>query len=138
MFWRPLYDSCISETNPDKLRKLVSQLEEAIVVRYHDLASEPNAWDELQAIKGAAQRLLRLKAEKLGWSQPAFSASPAGLAAIPSPFEPAPVPLSSLPIGAPVSPRGSRETWQALANRAQAALHTARRAWQAWVFKSPK
>jgi len=152
--WRTLYESCISETNPDRLKKLVFQLEEAIVLRYHDLANQPNAFEELQAIKRAAQRLLRLKIEKLGWSDAASAAAlpqPAsGPASIPAslhavsfptvslqafPFQPASPGMAAH--AAPLA-RRRQTTWQNLAKRIQAALVAAERAWQSWVFKSLK
>lgn len=134
MTWRALYDSCISETNPDRLKKLVFQLEEAIVLRYHDLANQPNAFDELQAIKRAAQRVLQLKVEKLGWPQPAFSGGPA--ASIPASFQ---MPAFRMDSHAAPIPGGRfRTTWQKLVTRIQTALFVTQRAWQSWVFKSMK
>ena len=133
MPWRKLYESCVSERNPDKLKKLVSQLEKAIVLRYHDLANEPNAFDELQAIKRAAQRLRRLKTEKLGWLD---SASPEARPRSPS------IPASSGAFFfqtdghlAPIHRRALQTTRQKLVGRIQAALLAVERARQSWVFK---
>jgi len=140
--WRALYESCISETNPDRFKKLVFQLEEAIVLRYHDLADEPKAFDELQAIKCAAQRLVRLKIEKLGWPEPAPAV------ALPMPASFPPVSLQPFPSRAVTSATDAQvaaiartriqATWQQLMTRMQAALLAAERAWQAWIFKSLK
>ena len=134
MPWRRLYESCISETNPDKLKKLVCQLEKAIVLRYHDLANEPNAFDELQAIKRAAQRLRRLKTEKLGWLD---SASPEARPRSPS------IAASSRPRTfetdgqpAPINRRAFQTARHKLVGRIQVALLAVERAWQSWVFKS--
>jgi hypothetical protein len=130
MPWRTLYQSCISETNPDRLQKLVFQLEEAIVLRYRHLANQPNAFDELRAIKRAAQRLLQLKIEKLGWLD---SSSPEALsksAAIPASFQ--------IDDPAPVTRRPIQTAWQKLVSRIQVALLAAERAWQSWVFKGLK
>jgi len=139
--WRTLYESCISETNPEKLKKLVFQLEEAIVLRYHDIANQPNALDELQAIKRAAQQLLRLKIERLGWLDPAY---PAGLpkpVSIPAAFRPVSLQTFSSRIDShpvPVAWRRVQIAWQELVSRIQERLLAAERAWQSWVFKSLK
>jgi hypothetical protein len=137
--WRTLYQSCISETNPDRLQKLVFQLEEAIVLRYHDLADQPNAFDELQAIKRAAQRLLRLKIEKLGWldasSHEALPKSAAIPASIPASFQTF---SSQIDDPVPVTRRPNQTAWQKLVSRIQVALLAVERAWQSWVFKGLK
>lgn len=141
MAWRTLYESCISETNPDKLKKLVFQLEEAIVLHYHYLANQPNAFDELQALRRAAQGLLRLKTEKLGWLDPAFPEGLPNPASIPASFRTVSLPIVSSQIDsqpAPVMGRGFQAKWQRLVCRIQAGLLTAERAWQSWVFKSLK
>ena len=148
MPWRKLYESCVSETNPNKLRKLVFELEDAIVLRYHDLGCEPNRLnglkesDELQAIRRAAERLLQLKIDKLGWPNPATAVASAVPAAILASL-PAVMPLSiaaSMPISTDdvkqsITPR---TTWRTVVSRTQAALLVVERAWQNWVFKSLK
>ena len=116
MPWRKLYESCVSETNPNKLEKLVLKLEEAIVLRYHDLAREPKGSDELQAIRRAAERLIQLKTEKLGWPDPANK-----------------TPTCKV--------RQPRQLWtnrRTLVSRIRAALVVTELAWQKWVFKSAK
>lgn len=113
MSWQKLYKSCVCETNPTKLQKLVFKLEEAIVLRYHDLAREPKGCDELQAIRRAAERLVQLKIEKLGWPDPANK-------------------LRRVKSNNPVIPLTS---WRTLVSRSRAALVVAERAWQNWVFK---
>jgi hypothetical protein len=70
MTWQNLYQSCLLETDSEKLEKLVVKLEEAIVLRYRDLDLEPNS-DESRALKQAAQKLLELKVQKLGRTDPA-------------------------------------------------------------------
>jgi hypothetical protein len=70
MLWQDLYQSCISEIDPEKLERLIFDLEDAIVVRWRELSSDPDC-DEAWALKQAAQKLLELKSEKLGWSDPA-------------------------------------------------------------------
>jgi hypothetical protein len=140
--WRTLYESCIRETNPDRFKKLVFQLEEAIVLRYHDLADEPTAFEELQAIKCAAQRLVRLKTEKSGWPEPAPAiALPMPASFPPVSLQPFPSRAVSSATEAHVAPlaRGRvQATWQQLVTRMQTALLAAERAWQTWIFKSLK
>jgi hypothetical protein len=138
--WRRLYQSCVLEANPIKLQKLVFQLEDAIVLRYHDLAGEPNGShgllesEELQAIRRAAERLLQLKTEMLGWPHrrsPALAALPASIPA-------------SMPVSMPASvnevkqPLNLGAAWRTVVSRTQAALLVTQRAWQNWVFKSLK
>lgn len=108
MSWRKLYDSCVCETNPIKLEKLVFELEDAIVLRYHDLAGKPNLY-EFQAITRVAELLRQLKIEKLGWPDPAKQEF-----------------------------RFLWINWRTLVSRSQAALLVAKSAWQNWVFKSLK
>lgn len=68
--WQALYDSCICETNLQRLEKLVFETEDAIFLRLRELATKPHLSDESQALKQAAQKLLKLKTEKLGWPNP--------------------------------------------------------------------
>jgi hypothetical protein len=71
--WLDLYKSCVSETNRDKLEKLVYETEDAIFLRSRELSTEtypncpPKPIYEVQALRQAAQKLLQLKTEKLGW-----------------------------------------------------------------------
>jgi hypothetical protein len=115
MLGRKLYESGVCESNPQKLERLVVELEDAIVLRYHDLAGEPDGSDEFQAITRAAERLRQLKIEKLGWQDP---------------VKPTPIDESRQPI--------PWINWRTLVSRIQAALLVAERAWQRWVFKSLK
>ena len=108
MSWRKLYESCVCETNPIKLEKLVFELEDAIVLGYHDLAGKPNL-NEFQAITRAAELLRQLKSEKLGWPDPAKQEF-----------------------------RFLWINWRPFVSRIQAALLVAKCAWQRWVFKSSK
>jgi hypothetical protein len=115
MLGRKLYESDVCESNPQKLERLVVKLEDAIVLRYHDLAGEPDGCDEFQAITRAAERLRQLKIEKLGWQDPAK-----------------PIPIDEVRQPIPWI------NWPTLVSRIQAALLVAERAWQRWVFKSLK
>jgi hypothetical protein len=123
--WEQLYESCVCETNPQKLKKMIFELEDAIVFRYHDLIGEVagsngrsgGGASELQAVRRAAQQLRRLKIEKLGWSaaeKPSLMDEIAG--------------------------RGNsvRAAWRTGVRRVQGAVLATQQAWQNWVFKSLK
>lgn len=71
MRWQKLLESCVSETNPARLEKLVFDTEDAIYLRLRELSNEPYPSDESLELKQAAQKLLQLKIEKLGWTDPA-------------------------------------------------------------------
>lgn len=148
MPWKKLYESCVSESNPDKLKKLVTKLEEAIVLRYHDLARKPNISnnfqesDELQSIRRVAQQLCQLKVEKLGWPSPAMAGGPAILASLPISVPArmqtalsAAAPAAMDRLKAPAQRKAPRRT---IASRIQSALRITQRAWENWVFKSLK
>jgi len=135
--WRSLYESSVFETSPVKLQKVVFQLEDAIVLRYHDLAGGGSHGlmesDELQAIRRAAERLLQLKTEKLGWPHRASPALAALPAAIPASFRALPASIDEVK-----PPLNLGAAWRTVVGRTQAALLVTRRAWQNWVFKSLK
>jgi len=67
--WQDLYQSCISETDPEQLEWLVFYLKDAIVIRWRQLSSEPDC-DQAWELKRGAQKLPELKMGKLGWSDP--------------------------------------------------------------------
>lgn len=66
--WQKLYESCVSETNPERLEKLVFETERAIFLRNCELSTESNASDEVQALEQATKGLLEIMIKKLGWS----------------------------------------------------------------------
>jgi len=68
--WRQLYDSCVCETDPERLKTLASETESAIVLRIRDLAHESELSDEVQALSRAAKVLLEIRIKKLGWPDP--------------------------------------------------------------------
>jgi len=67
--WQELYAACVSETDTGRLEKLVSDTEDAIFLRFQELAYQglPN---EVQELKRAAAGLLEFKIKKLGWPDP--------------------------------------------------------------------
>ena len=77
MLWQKLLESCVSETNPAKLERLVFDTEDAIYLRFRELSTESDISEEYLALKQAARKLLVLKIEKLGWPNPAKAGSPA-------------------------------------------------------------
>jgi hypothetical protein len=116
MLGRKLYESGVCESDSDKLKKLVIKLEDAIVLRYYDLAAESNGSDEFQAIARAAGRLRQLNAKGLGRPESAKRAS-------------------TDEAKQPVNPWIN---WRTPLSRIQGMLVVAERAWQRWVFKSLK
>jgi hypothetical protein len=73
MQWQKLYESCASETNLERLDKLVFKLEDAIYLRSRELSNESHIADEVQALRRAANGLLEIKIKKLGWPDPTKS-----------------------------------------------------------------
>jgi hypothetical protein len=69
--WQKLYESCVFETNLERLDKLVFKAEDAIYLRSRELSNESHIADEVQALRRAANGLLEIKIKKLGWSDPA-------------------------------------------------------------------
>jgi hypothetical protein len=68
--WRFLYQAAVSETNPALLEQLVYQTEDAMFFRLQELARRLDAPPERNEIADAAEGLLALKVEKLGWPNP--------------------------------------------------------------------
>jgi hypothetical protein len=66
--WQKLYESCVFETNLERLGKLVFKAEDAIYLRSRELSNESHIADEVQALRRAAKGLVEIKIEKLGWS----------------------------------------------------------------------
>jgi hypothetical protein len=72
--WQELYAVCVSETNPDRLEKLVFDSEDAIFLRFQESAYELGLSHEVRELKQAANALLEFKVEKLGWPDPKIEA----------------------------------------------------------------
>ena len=70
MNWQKLYADCVSETAIDRLEKLVFDAEDAIFLRFQELAGEPFLSNEVRDLKQAAKGLLEFKVKKLGWPDP--------------------------------------------------------------------
>ena len=69
--WRKLYESCLSEREPDELLSRITATEDAILAR--SLALTADGHDERQLMSHALSNLLTLKSERLGWPHPSQS-----------------------------------------------------------------
>jgi hypothetical protein len=65
--WKELYERALGETDKQKLGELVLSAEAAIYRRYQDLQSSSNHHEERRTLKEAADRLLKVKVDELGW-----------------------------------------------------------------------
>jgi hypothetical protein len=65
--WALLYNDCLTETDPSKLRPLVVALEEAISSRLGELNGKAGGQHETLALQTAADNLLKIKTTKLGF-----------------------------------------------------------------------
>lgn len=65
--WREPFEQALKETDQKKLGELVVRAEAAIYERFEKLQNSPGCDDEMRAIKMAADRLLELKVNRLGW-----------------------------------------------------------------------
>jgi hypothetical protein len=64
-YWALLYNDCLAETDPLKLRSLVVALEEAISYRLQELKGKAGGQHETFALQTAANNLRKIK--KLGF-----------------------------------------------------------------------
>jgi hypothetical protein len=69
--WRDLYAATVLETNRKRLEGMVCELEVAICGRLRNLDKFPEPRGERQELANASAVLLTLKAERLGWPDPA-------------------------------------------------------------------
>jgi hypothetical protein len=69
--WQELCESCVFETNLQRLGKLVFEAEDAIYLRSRELSKESHIANEVQALRQAAKGLVEIKIKKLGWPDPA-------------------------------------------------------------------
>jgi hypothetical protein len=65
--WRRLLDECLIESDKNALHEKTNALEEALFVRLQQLSSDESAETEKAAMKEATWKLLRIRAEKLGF-----------------------------------------------------------------------
>ena len=70
MQWQKLYAACVSETETDRLEKLVYDTEGAMFLRYQELAYTFPLSNEVQELKQATTGLLEIRIKKLGWPDP--------------------------------------------------------------------
>jgi hypothetical protein len=65
--WQKLYEAACVESDRGKLTDLVSRVEEALLQRVQELSHSADHSDERNAMAHAAENLLVIKTEKLGW-----------------------------------------------------------------------
>jgi hypothetical protein len=68
--WQKLYESCVFETDLERLDKLVFETEDTIYLRFRELSRESHIANGVQALRQAARGLLEIKIKKLGWPDP--------------------------------------------------------------------
>jgi hypothetical protein len=66
-YWALLYNDCLAETDPSKLRPLVVALEEAVSCRLGELNGKAGGQHETLALQTAADNMLKIKTTKLGF-----------------------------------------------------------------------
>jgi hypothetical protein len=65
--WEEVFKSSVIETDLEKLTFLVGAAEAAIVRRRQELTNIQGSDQELAAMVAAAEEILRIKTDKLGW-----------------------------------------------------------------------
>jgi hypothetical protein len=65
--WAELYQAALVENDREKLTGLVGAVESAIVRRRQELTSVEENDKECEAMVAAAENILKIKTEKLGW-----------------------------------------------------------------------
>jgi hypothetical protein len=65
--WEKLYHQVLNQTDRQQLVELVSQFEQVIVDRWHELADLEEYKNECEDLASACRRLLKVKTEVLGF-----------------------------------------------------------------------
>jgi hypothetical protein len=65
--WRRKYAALVCEQNPNSLPKLATELEEALFVRFQELANDATPTTERAAIQKAVRTLRAIQEDKLGY-----------------------------------------------------------------------
>jgi hypothetical protein len=65
--WQQLYEAAAQETDREKLTGLITQVEEAMMIRTEELAHSSNHSEERNAMLQASENLLVIKTEKLSY-----------------------------------------------------------------------
>jgi hypothetical protein len=68
--WRALHQAVVTETDVRVLEPLVYETETAIFLRLQELEPQCDHEDELCDLRAAADDLLAVKTQKLGWPDP--------------------------------------------------------------------
>lgn len=66
--WKQYYRSALDELTLATTEENVNLVEEALFLRWQELAGNPNHQDERNEMKRASANLLRVKTYRLGWS----------------------------------------------------------------------
>jgi hypothetical protein len=66
-YWVFLYGAFLQQTEPQKLKERLEQLEDAMWERLQELEREPSPYVERAAIQAASNKLLGMKTDKLGF-----------------------------------------------------------------------
>ncbi len=66
-YWVFLYGAFLQQTEPQKLKEHLAQLEDAMWERLQELEREPSPYVERAAIQTASNKLLEIKTEKQGF-----------------------------------------------------------------------
>jgi hypothetical protein len=74
--WHILYEAAVGETSPSVFEGLIYKTEVAIYHRLRELSKFEDSNLELDDITQTTQKILELKAERLGWPNPAGSCWP--------------------------------------------------------------
>jgi hypothetical protein len=68
--WRQLYLNVLREKGIERITQAVGAAEAAIFARMQDLSEASDHTEEHKQLKEAADELLAIKTQKLGWPQP--------------------------------------------------------------------
>lgn len=74
--WRTLYEAALAETDVTSLERLIYNTEEAVTLRLQELVRTSPDSPELRELRSAADELLRLKVQRLGWPDPCIAKFP--------------------------------------------------------------
>jgi hypothetical protein len=73
--WRTLYTAALAETDITALADLVYKTEEAITLSLQEFVRTSPGSAELSELRAAANQLLRVKVQRLGWPDPCIGKS---------------------------------------------------------------
>jgi hypothetical protein len=68
--WKAVYEKTRRESDTEKLLTLIHATEAALYLRWQEVGESPADAEELAAMKAAAEELLAIKIQRLGWPNP--------------------------------------------------------------------